>query len=143
MPGISLALTLACNALSISSLWAGLLRGAAMPVKGAAGIMLADARAAVRNSASRRVIGPVICLLKMRPLALPREGRECKQEKHLTRCLGNGRPLNSNAFQNGFPNKKYPLTPLGESFPPNVLAFLAVSCALSVTVVISTFLHSM
>jgi len=32
-----------------------------MPVKGAAGIMLADARAAVRNSASRRVIGPVIC----------------------------------------------------------------------------------
>jgi hypothetical protein len=44
-----------------------------MPVKGAAGIMLADARAAVRNSASRRVIGPVICVLKMRPLALPRD----------------------------------------------------------------------
>jgi hypothetical protein len=35
--------------------------------------MLADARAAVRNSASRRVIGPVICVLKMRPLALPRD----------------------------------------------------------------------
>src|SRR5258706_15923875 len=33
-----------------------------MPVKGAAGIMLADARAAVRNNASRRVIGPVICV---------------------------------------------------------------------------------
>ncbi len=41
-----------------------------MPVKGTAGIMLADARAAVRNSASRRVIDPVICVLKMR--ALPR-----------------------------------------------------------------------
>jgi hypothetical protein len=37
-----------------------LLRGAAMPVKGAAGTMLADARAAVRNNASRRVIDPVI-----------------------------------------------------------------------------------
>src|SRR5258707_5024149 len=60
-PGISLALTLACNALSMSSLWTDLLRGAAIPVKGAAGIMPADARAAVRNSASRRVIGPVIC----------------------------------------------------------------------------------
>ena len=45
-------------------------RGAAMPVRGAAGIMLAEARAAVRNSASRRVIDPVICVLKMRPLAL-------------------------------------------------------------------------
>jgi hypothetical protein len=43
-----------------------------MPVKGAAGTMLADARAAVRNNASRRVIDPVICVLKMRPLALPR-----------------------------------------------------------------------
>ena len=32
-----------------------------MPVKGAAENMLADARAAVRNSASRRLIGPVIC----------------------------------------------------------------------------------
>src|ERR1700738_3677734 len=63
-PGISLALTLACNALPISSLWASLLRGAAMPVKGAAGIMLAAARAAVCNSASRRVIDPVICVLK-------------------------------------------------------------------------------
>jgi hypothetical protein len=52
---------LACNALSISSLWASLLRGAAVPVKGAADNMLADARAAVRNSASRRVIGPGIC----------------------------------------------------------------------------------
>src|SRR2546430_6627339 len=57
---MSLALTLACNALSISSLWVGLLRGAAMAVKDAAD-KLADARAAVRNSASRRVIGPVIC----------------------------------------------------------------------------------
>jgi hypothetical protein len=44
-----------------------------MPAKGAAENMLADARAAVRNSASRRVIGPVICVLKMRPLALPRD----------------------------------------------------------------------
>ena len=44
-----------------------------MAVKGAAGIMPADARAAVRNNASRRVIGPVICLLKMRPLALQRD----------------------------------------------------------------------
>jgi hypothetical protein len=35
-----------------------------MPVRGAAGIMLAEARAAVRNSASRRVIDPVICVLK-------------------------------------------------------------------------------
>jgi hypothetical protein len=43
-----------------------------MAVKGAAD-MLADARAAVRNSASRRVIGPVICFLKMSPLALPRD----------------------------------------------------------------------
>jgi hypothetical protein len=43
-----------------------------MAIKGAAD-MLADARAAVRNSASRRVIGPVICVLKMRPLALPRD----------------------------------------------------------------------
>ena len=32
-----------------------------MPVKGAAENTPADARAAVRNSASRRVIGPVIC----------------------------------------------------------------------------------
>ena len=40
-----------------------------MPVKGAARL---DARAAVRNSASRRVIDPVICVLKMRPLALAR-----------------------------------------------------------------------
>jgi len=32
-----------------------------MQVKGAAENMLADARAAVRNSASRRLIGPVIC----------------------------------------------------------------------------------
>jgi hypothetical protein len=48
------------------------LKDPAMPVEGAAGIMLADARAAVRNSASRRVIGPVICVLKMRLLALPR-----------------------------------------------------------------------
>ena len=43
-----------------------------MPAKGAAD-MLADASAAVRNNASRRVIGPVICVLKMRPLALPRD----------------------------------------------------------------------
>jgi hypothetical protein len=43
-----------------------------MAVKGAAD-MLADARAAVRNSASRRVIGPVICVLKMSALALPRD----------------------------------------------------------------------
>ena len=42
-----------------------------MPVKGAAGIRLADARAAVRNSASRRVIDPVICVLKMRPPGTP------------------------------------------------------------------------
>jgi hypothetical protein len=60
MPGISLAPTRARNARSISSLWVELLRGAAMPVKGAAGIMLADARAAVCNNASRRLIGPVI-----------------------------------------------------------------------------------
>src|SRR5258707_15360678 len=71
MPGISLAPTLACNALSISSAWASLSSGAAKPVKGAAGITPADARAAARNNASRRVIGPVICVLKMRPLALP------------------------------------------------------------------------
>jgi hypothetical protein len=38
----------------------GLLRGAASAV----GIRLADARAAVRNSASRRVNDPVIVLLK-------------------------------------------------------------------------------
>jgi len=63
-----LALTIARNVLSISNLWAGLLRGAAIPVKGAAGIMLADARAAVRNSASRRVIDPVICVLKTAPM---------------------------------------------------------------------------
>jgi hypothetical protein len=43
-----------------------------MPRTGAAGIILADARAAVRNNASRRVIGLVMRVLKMRPLALPR-----------------------------------------------------------------------
>src|SRR5271169_7228308 len=80
MPGISLALTLARNALSISSLWASSLRGAAMAAKGAAGIILADARAAVRNSASRRVIDPVIGVLQMRRrLARPRENGQCCQ----------------------------------------------------------------
>ena len=43
-----------------------------MAVKAAAD-KLADARAAVRNNASRRVIAPVICCLKMSPLALPRD----------------------------------------------------------------------
>jgi len=45
--------------------------GAAMPGAGAAAIMLADASAAVRNTASRRVIGPVMCVLKIRPMTLP------------------------------------------------------------------------
>jgi hypothetical protein len=49
------------------------LRGAAVPVKGAAGIILADARTAVRNNASRRVTDPVICVLTFRPLARPRD----------------------------------------------------------------------
>jgi hypothetical protein len=35
-----------------------------MLVKGAARLILADARAAVRNSASRRLIGPVICAVR-------------------------------------------------------------------------------
>src|SRR5260370_14596974 len=55
-----------------------------MPVKGAAGIMLADARAAVRNSASRRVIGPVICVLKMRPLALPGDAASAQRNTQKT-----------------------------------------------------------
>ena len=54
-----------CKALSISATRTGLLGDAAMPIQGAAATMLADASAAVRNSASRRVIGPVIWVLKI------------------------------------------------------------------------------
>lgn len=42
-----------------------------MLAKGAARLVLADARAAVRNSASRRVIDPVICVLKLDCWRLP------------------------------------------------------------------------
>lgn len=64
--------------------------GAATAVKGAAAIMPADATAAVRNSASRRGIGPVICVLKMRPLAFPigeTKGDQVKPDKSTTNWL--------------------------------------------------------
>jgi hypothetical protein len=43
-----------------------------MPAKAAAD-KLADARAAARNSTSRRLIDPVICVSKMSALTLPRD----------------------------------------------------------------------
>jgi len=83
-----------------------------MLVKGAARLILADARAAVRNSASRRVIDPVICVLKLKPLAharrydaAPRNAKETGT--NLLAHFASSTTLGYHLSSNSRPSKKH------------------------------------